>query len=449
VLFLGFIKNYSYIRQNLSLPMRIVPNISENWLSRTFVGNLIGFRSSNNKYISQPDFELMPITFTRSETWQSIDGLEREIYLTTPELRAVINRLATMFANGKWEMYNEKGEEVEHPLVERLEKPNLFQSRNEFLAQWMIQRCLYGNVFMYMNQGSVLDDAPQAIWNLSPSRIVVNRTGKIWKQIDIKDMISSYSFKLENGKEDIFTPNEILQFSMPDSDDPLLAPSPLLSIRMPISNIRAAYGYRNVILTKKGAIGVWSNEAKDVMGALSLTPKENKRLSQQLVRSYGIGDHQQSIVVSNKPLKWSPATYPTKDLMLFEEIDANKKAIIDLYGANDNMFSRGSTGQGSTFSNVENGNKQCYQDTIIPIANDLAYGIAQRYGLEQQGLELKLCYDHIQVLKQDEVQKADILLKKSQAVEVLLRSGLSPESVSEITGLELGTVKAMSAPQPL
>jgi hypothetical protein len=303
---------------------------------------------------------------------------------------------------------------------------------------------------MYTLRGSVLDEAPQAIWNLSPSRIIVNRTGKVWKQFDLKSIISSYTFRLDNGRDDTFTPDEIIQFSMPDSDDPILSSSPLLSIRMPISNIRAAYGYRNVILTKKGAIGVWSNEAKDVMGALSLTPKENKRLTQQLVRSYGIGDHQQSIVVSNKPVKWTPATYPTKDLMLFEEIDANRKAIIDLYGANENMFSRGSTGQGSTFNNVENGNKQCYQDTIIPIAQDMANGIANRFGLPTQGLTLELCYDHLPVLKQDEVQKADILLKKSQAVEVLLRSGVSAETVSEITGLELGKVKSIQATtQPL
>ena len=429
--------------------MRIIPNISEDWLNRTFIGNLIGLRSNNNKYISQPDFDLQPVQFTRTESWMSIDGMEREIYLTTPELRAVINRLSTLFANGKWEMYNEKDEHVDHPLLERLENPNVFQSRNEFLSQWMTQRCLYGNVFQYHLRGSMLDDAPQAIWNLSPSRVKVNRTGKVWKQTEMKQIISSYSFILDGGSTDTFTTDEIIQFSIPDPDDPIISASPLLSIRMPISNIRAAYGYRNVILTKKGAIGVWSNEAKDVMGALSLTPKENRKITQQLVRSYGIGDHQQSIVVSNKPLKWSPATYPTKDLMLFEEIDADRRAIIDLYGANENMFSRGSTGQGSTFSNVENGNKQCYQDTIIPIANDMAYGIGQRYGLEEQGLRLELCYDHLPILKQDEVQKADILFKKSQAVEVLLRSGLSSETVSEITGLELGKVKAMTQTQPL
>lgn len=430
--------------------MRLVPDISEQWLNRTFIGNLLGFRSHNNKYISQPDFSIQPVSFSRSESWIPITGQEREIFLTTAELRMVILRLAQLLSNGRWEHYSSKDEKIEKsPVIDLLEKPNLLQSRNEFLSQWMIQRCLYGNVFTYqLTSGSVFDELPKALWNLSPSRVSLKRTGKVWKQFEINQIISGYDFTLDDGKKDSFTPDEIIQFSIPDSDDPLMAQSPLLSIRMALSNIRATYGYRNVILTKKGAIGVWSNEAKDNIGSVSLLPKEQQELEKQLIRSYGIGDHQNAIAVSNKPLKWIPATYPTKDLMFFEEIDANRKAIIDLYGANENMFSRSSSGQGSTFNNVENGNKQCYQDTIIPIAQDIANTFTRRLGLMDKGERLELCYDHIAVMKQDETQKADILLKKSQAVEVLLRSGLSPESVSEITGLELGKVKAMVQPTP-
>lgn len=445
VLLLGCIKFFSYIRKNFYSPMRFVENISEQWLNRTFIGNLLGFRSSNNKYIGQPDWTYMPTNLDLRESWIAIEGHEREVFATTPELRTVITRLSQLLSNGKWEHYNENGDEIEKsPWVDRLENPNVFQSRNEFLSQWMIQRCLYGNTFMYQLRGSVFDEVPLALWNLSPSRMIIKRTGKIWTQTELNQIISGYEFRTDTGQNDFFKTEEIIQFSMVDPDDPLQSIVPLMAIRMPISNIRAARGYQNVILTKKGAIGVWSNEAKDIMGAVTLTEDETKKLSDQLIRSYGIGDHQSSIVVSNKPLKWNPATYPTKDLMLFEQIDADKKAIIDFYGANENMFSRSSSGQGSTFNNVENGNKQCYQDTIIPIADDLAGGLSKIWGLAQKGESVRLCFDHVPVMKTDENQKSEILKRKVEAVQILLQSGVSAEVASEITGLELGKVRVMT-----
>lgn len=410
----------------------------------SFLSSIIGRGSHNDQFTSQPRFVARPFRLDTTEDFVSITGQEQFIYETTPELKIVIDRLAVMFANGVWVEKDKNGEPVEKSIiVDRLENPNIFQSRNEFLFQWFIQRCVYGNVFDYTLKG-MMSDVPQAIWHLPPSRMVIKRTGKIFKQTRIEDIIEGYELILDRENNEKYNVDDIIQFSMPNCDDPILGSSPLLALRMPISNIRAAYGFRNVVITRKGALGIWRNETKDATGFVPLSD-EDKAMSGQMTRNYGIGDRQASVILSNKNLKWEPSTFPLKDYMLFEEIDADKKAIIDLFGANQDMFSSGSSGgkTGSTFTNREMAERNCYQDTIMPIAQDLANGYAKRFGLLEQGHTLQLDYSHIPTMKDDETKQSDILLKKSQAVQILLQSGVSAEAVTEITGLELGKVKAI------
>lgn len=418
--------------------------ISYDNISGSLLGRALGLKSRNNKYISQPDFFVMPFNMNKMEHWITINENEHQIYLTTPELKLVIDRLALMFSNGRWRHLDRDGNVIEHsPFVERLEDPNIHQSRNEFLFQWFVQRSLYANTFMYQLVGSSLQEVPTALWNLSPSRMAVVRTGKLWTATEPHELIEKYIFKMsrEAKRDDVFTPDEIIQFSMPNSEDPLLGVSPLNAIRMPLSNIRAAYGYLNVISTKKGAIGVWSSDAKDQLGSVQLTPEEEKKISQQLTKTYGLGDHQGSVAVSSKALKWNAASYPTKDLLLLEQIDANKRAIIDLYGANDNMFSRE---KGSTFTNVEQGERLCYQDTIIPIAIDLANGLAKRWGLLDRGEKLELTYDHIPVLKEHKAKQVTI-------IKDILSMDIPDEGKQQILTDELGlsstVAEAIMAPE--
>jgi phage portal protein BeeE len=402
-----------------------------------FLGEVTGWNRirPTERYVSQPRLYPQPLRLDRTEQWVTVNGQERELYLSTPELRFVIDRLALMFANGLWKLKDKEGNEIEKsPVITLLENPNVFQSRNEFLFQWFVQRCLYPSTFLYNLKGSALQDLPSAIWNLSPSRMVVNRTGKIWDQTDIDGIISGYLFKGDGGQNDQpFTTKDIIQFSRPDSDDPLMGISPLHALRMPISNIRASYGYRNTILRKKGAIGAWSSSARDAAGSVPLTPEENKQISNQLTDTYGIDDDKASVVVASSPLSWTPATYPTKDLMLFEEIDADKKAIIDMYGANEFMFT--SMAKGAKYDNLQIGEKICYQDTIIPIAEDFAYGLSKRLGLVEQGLYLELCYEHISVLSDDEKAEADVTLTRAQAFQILVQNGFKPQDAADICDL--------------
>jgi hypothetical protein len=134
--------------------------------------------------------------------------------------------------------------------------------------------------------------------------------------------------------------------------------------------------------------------------------------------------------MTNASLKWQPMTFPTRDLLLFEEVDANFLSIIDAYGMNANIFSRE---KGSTFENLAQGIKQAYQSTIIPEAEELAMNRTRLFGLESKGEWLELDYSHIEVLQENEKEKAEVLQLKANTLEKLNTSGLfSAQELKEI-----------------
>lgn len=406
------------------------------YFSNTLLGTIMGRRSRNNKYIFQPDFFHAPFSLKAREQWVTVNGNETFIYNTTGPLKIVIDRMALLLSNGVWQHLDRNGEVIQDsPWVALLENPNLLQSRNEFLQQWYMQRAIYGNIFMYQPISSALQTVPSSLWNLAPSKMTIHRTGKIYDQTEIEGIIDHYTFKMDGNGQDInYETENIIQFSLPDVDDPVLGRTPLESIRMEISNIRLAMGYRNVIMSKKGGLGVWSSDSRDSQGAIKLTEEEEIALAQQLVRNYGIGDHQEAIAISRSAVKFTPATFPTKELMLFEEVDEDLMKIIDLYGGNKNMFT---AGKDSTFNNVEMGERQAYQNTIIPIADDLANGLAKRWGLLDAGESLKLDYSHLPVMQKDQVRESQTVERRARAAQILMAEGMpfTPEEVKEITGL--------------
>ena len=124
--------------------------------------------------------------------------------------------------------------------------------------------------------------------------------------------------------------------------------------------------------------------------------------------------------MSQSSVKWNPMSYPTKDLLLFEEIDANFRAIIDAFGLNDNIFSRT---KGSTYENIAEGIKLAYQNCVIPFAEDIALGMSKANGLNGVDHYLKLDFSHIEFLKDDMVAQSEVNKRNAETYAILMEQG--------------------------
>jgi phage portal protein BeeE len=395
---------------------------------------LLGYYRGKDLFTQTPTMYQNQLLHGKNPVWVTINDKEGEIFTTTPELYSVIMRKAMMYSNGIFKHYkmNSKGEPEEilnSEVLKLLENPNPLQSRNEWLIEEMIHSSIYGNSFVFGLRGSSLSN-PKVMYNLPANRMKVIPTGKIYKQSKLEDIIDHFELCYYDGKTDRYETKDVIFSRQTNPENPLLGLSPFQALQMPISNIRGTYGYRNVLINERGAIGLLSNDTKDMDGGVPLTSEEKKKLENQYQKDYGIRDKQSKVIVTSSSLKWTPMTYPTKDLMLFEEITADLRIIIDAYGMNEYIFSKET---GSSYNNLLEGKRMAYQDAIIPYADDFTYKLTQYLGLDLKNEFLTLDYSHIEALQKSQKEQSEILRNKAEATRILSELGIyNPNEIKDI-----------------
>tara|TARA_R110000772_G_scaffold125404_2_gene232117 strand:+ start:259 stop:1476 length:1218 start_codon:yes stop_codon:yes gene_type:complete len=352
-----------------------------------------------------------------------------DIYMTTPEVHAVVNLRGTLLASGVWKHYkrDNNGDKVlveNSDFVKFLENPNALMNGNDYNFLLDQSKSLYGKSFEYVLKGFSSQQIPTDIKILPPNQMKIETTGFWYKQTKIEEIIKE--FKYDNNSIPV---DEIIYRRIPNANNPIDGESPLKSLYMPISNIREAYKFRNVIMTKRGALGMLTNQSSNSVGAIPLRDTERQRIEKQYQESYGTDDDQSQILISNASLSYQSMSFPTKDLLLFEEVNEDFMRIIDAYGLNINLFSRTA---GSTFENLSQGLKQAYQSTIIPEAEELAMNRTKLFGMDSSKEWLELDFSHVPVLQENEVEKSQVLNNKANATQTLVNAGYSLEEVKEI-----------------
>jgi HK97 family phage portal protein len=357
-------------------------------------------------------------TFLNPDSWDAFN-----IFMTTPQLYAVVSLRGRLLASGVWvhERMDSKGNvtRVEgSDLVNVLENPNPLLNGNDLICQWNENMCVYGNNFEYVLK-PFASSKPAGFSNIPATDVTIKTTGKTYKQSKLSEIIEYY--EVTNGVTiDRLTTDEINHTKVVNSQNPIKGESPLKPIYMPISNIRSAYQFRNVIMNQKGALGILSSSSKGADGGgIPLLPKERQKIEEAYRRAYGISDEQSKIIITDASMKWQPTTFPTKDLLLFEEVDENFQTIIDNFGLNNNLFSS----KNNTYENLKEGLKQAYQNTIIPISEELSMNRTRLMGLDGKKEWVRLDYSHIPVLQENLKEKAEILKIKSEAYEKLSNLG--------------------------
>ena len=398
--------------------------------------NIFGYQGGTDhltRGLYLPNFTglMRGLSNTPTEVWDTITNNEWNLYTTTAQLFIVVNKRATMLSNGVFRVKDYKtGKVIEnHPLLKLLEKPSPLMNRNEWLMHVAICHDIYGNSVIYKNSPSALSEFPVTLMPLPNSDLKAKMTGKRYKQTKIDEIVEYYELQSIREK---FTPSELIHIKTSATDDTIFGLSPLHAIQMELSNIRGAKGFRNVNITKKGALGLLSPKTNP-NGVFPLDSQSRKDLEDQYAKDNGIFDGQTPVKFSPVPVDYQNLAYPIKDSMLFEEVDANMRAIIDLYGLNENIFSKE---KGATFSNFKDGLISAYQDSIIPFAEKICFSINDSMNNFEKGYYVELDYSHIPALQEDGRLKANQVKTQVETLEKLIGLGYSLEEAKETVGLK-------------
>jgi phage portal protein BeeE len=357
------------------------------------------------------------------------------IYNSIPQISLTVDKISAMFSNGVFKYQkigSDKFLDMPKELGVLLEKPNIFQGQNAFMKQYILQYLIYGNQYIRKNQASTLSKVPTSLLNVSPTYLKPILTGKMFDQVNMDGVISKYEYT-ENGSIKSFETNEILWSKVADLDNPVIGCSPLLSLQFPISNTELAYKYLNCISGEKGAIGILSNQSKDSMGSIPMDESEKKEIESSYRSGNGIEDGQKKIHITNGTVSWAPMSYPTGQLLLLEQIDANFLTILAKYGVNSNIFVN------STYENLRHGLMSTHNDTIQPHADQFCQHLSEFIGIDK-GYKLVLDYSHLPYLQTDKKNEAETIKVISDSLTELVNAGIiSNESAQIIMANNLNT----------
>lgn len=359
-----------------------------------------------------------------------------DVYQSCPHLQTVINKKAEMLSNGRLVLKKkDTHEEVEnHWSLDLLRRPNPLQNFREFTYEYSLYADIYANNFVYKN-APFITSKPKTITNLPSGQIQIIPTGKWLDQTELSGIVKAYRM-LNVDKVFIkdYTTDEVAYVNSGISKSPLVADSKIISLQFPVSNIIGALKTRNMFIYY-GPKMLISAKQSDSDSALPMGKTEKERIEKDFNQvDYGINDVQSHTVVSSASLTASKMSYPTKDLMLFEEIEDDFNAICGAYGMDRDIFP---SIKGATFENKEKGERATYQNTITTCAKTYADFLSQITGVESEGLYYCLEYDHLAIMKENELDEANENKVKVDTLAVLFDKGIiSPQAFADMMDVE-------------
>lgn len=361
----------------------------------------------------------------------------KNAYLTCPPLKAIINIRAQMFVNGEVEIVNKNTKnrqrgEVAKGLRERLARPNVMQNWNQFFAQMHIYTDLFGYCPLFkMVPAGFSADQPSAIWCIPPWLFEIEYTGKWYNQTELKGIYKGFFIKWGGERKElpfdqvtvimdntIGTGDNLLTNSL--TKNILLPDSRVVGHEYPISNIYAAMKSMNTLISKKGAIGILSNDARDANGPIKVGDKEKKAVQEDF-RRYGLMGEEWQIIITEASLKWQAMTMPVKDMLLHEEIEQDIMRLCDGIGL---YFYILSNGKGATFSNLTQAEKAQYQNRIIPDAVSRLEQFSAFLIPKTENARLSISFSHVESLQVSSKDAGIALKAQGDAFQVLWGLGL-------------------------
>ncbi len=349
------------------------------------------------------------------------------IYENIPEIQFPINYLTSRIINGKftvkrWDndtvVWSETATSPKDKIVgEKMKKffsnPNPLQTFKELVKQYFTFKFLVGDAFIYaagLPISKQLFEVCDNFWVLPAQSIEIDYGTTpvlFWSKRDY-NVIRKFKLNSGYGRGE-FDPKLVLHCkdfeSLEIGSNYFYGKSRLTAHKYPVANLCAVYEARNVIYTKRGAIGAIVNEKKDADTFIPLTDPEKKDIRDEFNSTYGLEQKKDPVAIIDVPVKYINFAMSIQDLQPFEETLADASVIAGAYNIDSVLIPRKDQ---STFNNLKEAEAKVYTSTIIPEAVDFCEKLSQFLGLNEFGYYIDVCYDHVEVL-------ADALIKKETA----------------------------------
>jgi hypothetical protein len=306
-----------------------------------------------------------------------------------------------------------------------LSKPNPFYSFNDYISLSIAMRLIEGNSYCYALADEAFAKAyykyAKAFYVL-PSYDVNIKTPNdyvFFLTDDIKNAIEYYTV-YQNGKYIKIPVDNILHIKDGSSTD-IKAPSRLISQTYPISNLMAVYEARNVIYTKRGAMGALVSAKTDDTGVRPLTEKEKQVVNDTFNRRHGLTYDKNQILISQIPVNYLNMGMSIQELEPFRETLNDAIQIASAYNIDQILVPRE---QDANYTNKETAEAAFYPSVLYPLLEQELQAQSNFMGLSNDGMYFDYYFDNVPVLEASKNAQSESQKKVSERCKIEFDNGL-------------------------
>lgn len=346
--------------------------------------------------------------------------------------------IANCLTQVEFKTIDDKGNEVEHDILEVLKYPNDLQKRNDLLYQWAYYLQASGIVFQSIKDNSIVNPFDFQLINLNPDDIVVKKNKKsilemsnedlrIYLKEDLKDFSRGGILTTELNKE------LLIRYSNGVSIDNINTYSPFHSLKNEIKNIEVAKKAKHNKLKLSGAIigtPKPSNSTNEMSQKMTDTVIDNskeqithKSLSEQRLRNSGLyGDDYVKLLTL--PIQFNSLTKDLNSLDFESEVISDYRKIYRKIGIAEDLT--GLDGKRATYENQVNSMINLYQTKIQNMADLFVSGINEKK-MKDTGVKLIGDFSHLPIFTKVEKETQDCVASDMETYLQLLDRNLITE----------------------
>jgi len=382
--------------------------------------------------LSRLGFEESAGIYIKKGNKSTASGQLMQLALTNPVVFACIEIRAKALSQVKF--YQEVNKEKVfsgNDILDLLNKPNYFQSKQDLLKQFEWYKSVYGYVFLKPYEIGLNN---KNIFALNPTNIEFEEKENghlIFSDAEAKRHLNQ-KFKYQDGdKEKNLKLSEVIPFyditNLLTDTNTHKSPSRLSSLLTAIQNINLALDAENVMIQQNGREMFWRDGVGGNLGTSLPLADDDRTSIQKVLSKLGLGKNKQRAIITASPIGHKSLHVKMKELGLSESVQSNIELIRSVFEIPSEVYDAYT--KGKTYENQKEAGIGFIQNTIQQIADDVANSISNFYELDNP---IKATFDHLPIMQHTEEKKANKVLKIAMAYEKLQRAGMDDGTINEL-----------------
>lgn len=374
-------------------------------------------------------------------TWDSLSD-KLKCGSENPVLLPILQLISHYLTKVEFQVKNKTTGKIEtdHPLINLLNNPNFYQSKQDFLRQYIWLKYCIGYSYMYPISPVAFNEAEdiEALYNLDTSLVTFPKgfkTSFVFEDSDItklKDTMFKYDPKGQNLNISI---KDIIPFyDLPNgisNSNLLTADSRLDALKKPLTNISRAFDAKNIAIKSNGK-EMFSNKSGSTVASMPLGDEEKKDIQDLTNEGYGLASNRSRSIITNADIQWKSLHIDLKELGLDDSVVKDAQMCVSAFNVPKELISY--DGKGAKYENQVQATIGFIQGLIQDEADDICNSFSGRYDLKEY--ELIGSFDHLPIMQVVKNNKMKSIGVQADTLKKLLDTGADPEEAKVIVGFD-------------